>query len=86
MEESKKQYAARLQLINFYESVKPLLTRLKFPRYDENETNDYILGSTDFDNAMRALEDIKGKPIYHCCFCSCFWGTKEDAIDCCSDQ
>lgn len=46
-------------LLAFYERVAPFLRRLKEPRFDEYETNDYVCGSSDCDNALKALDDIE---------------------------
>ena len=37
--------------------VAPFLARLIEPRYDSDETNDYICNSTDCENALRAYKD-----------------------------
>lgn len=46
------------ELASFYAGVAPLLNRLKQPRYDADETNEYILNSTDYSDAMIAFEHI----------------------------
>ncbi len=40
------------ELEKFRDDVTPFLKRLKEPRYDEDETNDYICGSSDFKRAV----------------------------------
>ena len=46
-------------LLAFYEAVAPFLRRLREPRFDRDETNDYVCGSTDCKNALAALDDIE---------------------------
>jgi len=46
-------------LLAFYESVAPFLRRLREPRFDSEETNDYVCGSTDCKNALDALDAIE---------------------------
>ena len=46
-------------LLAFYEAVAPFLRRLREPRFDREETNDYVCGSTDCKNALDALDVIE---------------------------
>ena len=46
-------------LLAFYEAVAPFLRRLREPRFDREETNDYVCGSTDCKNALDALAVIE---------------------------
>ena len=50
---------ARPDLLAFYESVAPFLRRLREPRFDRYETNDYVCGSTECKNAIAALNHIE---------------------------
>ena len=45
------------ELRAFRDAVTPFLSRLREPRYDKSETNDYICGSTDCQTAIDALKD-----------------------------
>lgn len=47
------------ELLAFYEAVAPFLRRLREPRFDSHETNDYVCGSTDCQNAIAALSAIE---------------------------
>ena len=38
----------------FVDNVAPFLRRLQEPRYDKNETNDYICNSSDCQRALKA--------------------------------
>ncbi len=44
----------------FIDDVVPFLRRLREPRYDENETNDYICNSSDCSRALKALDEYEG--------------------------
>jgi hypothetical protein len=44
------------ELEQFKKAVSPFLRRLKEPRYDENETNDYVCGSSECKKAVEALD------------------------------
>ena len=46
-------------LLAFYKDVAPFLRRLRKPRFDDNETNDYVCGSTDCAAAIAALDRIE---------------------------
>ena len=50
---------ASTALLAFYEDVAPFLRRLREPRFDSYETNDYVCGSTDCKNALAALDAIE---------------------------
>ncbi len=44
----------------FIDDVVPFLRRLREPRYDEYETNDYICNSSDCSRALKALDEYEG--------------------------
>jgi hypothetical protein len=46
-------------LFRFYILTAPFLRRLIEPRFDSDETNDYICGSSDCKNAVSALKEIE---------------------------
>ena len=46
-------------LLAFYEDVAPFLRRLREPRFDHYETNNYVCGSTDCKNALAALDAVE---------------------------
>ena len=48
-----------ISLFAFYESVAPFLRRLRHPKFDAHDTNDYICESTDCKNAIAALTEIE---------------------------
>lgn len=52
-------------LLAFHEAVAPFLRRLREPRFDRDETNDYVCGSTDCKNALAALDDIEANARDH---------------------
>ena len=45
------------ELIYFAEAVTPFLRRLREPRFDADETNDYVCGSSDCQRALEALKN-----------------------------
>ena len=62
-EESKMRIEAEKELAQLtakherlVKEITPFFKRMGFPRYDENETNDYICNSGDFDKAMCAYK------------------------------
>lgn len=47
------------KLMAFYKSASPFISRLRNPRFDTFETNDYVCGSTDCQKAISALDEIE---------------------------
>jgi len=60
---NKHQKRERDEWRELYEKVYPFIKRLQRPRYDENETNDYVCESSDAKVAISTLaayEQLKG--------------------------
>ena len=45
------------RLQGIIDKISPFLSRLQEPRYDKDETNDYVCGSTDCQIALKAMRD-----------------------------